>query len=304
VDYSASGSTFLYLGAFGGVQPQLLGGGRISGYVIRGTVRDVEGNPVEGAALEIGDQMVFTDSRGGFFLRDSHPGTLPLRVLTPEFLLPGQWEVVQSPAEAVARAERHAGPIEVILRRAGPPPPAPVPAAPPVVALPATDSAPAPAPTPAAAPAGAAEAVRARYASPQPVASFRWGSRRLPPVAASRLDSLARELSEAPEVTIEIRGHADSTGSQRFNRRLSRRRADAVRRDLLARGVQSERLTVRALGAEAPVADNATSAGRARNRRVEVRALSADSRYRTSSNSTSNTSVAPGGITGGAPCAP
>ncbi len=53
VDYSASGSTFLYMGAFGGVQPQQIGQS-LGRYVVRGVVRDEDGAPVEGAAIEPG----------------------------------------------------------------------------------------------------------------------------------------------------------------------------------------------------------------------------------------------------------
>lgn len=114
VDYSASGSTFLYMGSFGGMQPQQVGG-RMARYVIRGTVRDEEGNPVEGAAVGIGDAVVFTNSAGQFFHRLGRPGRSPMAVLTSEFLLPGQWEVVSAPAEALAGSEDGTG-IDIILR--------------------------------------------------------------------------------------------------------------------------------------------------------------------------------------------
>ena len=113
VDYSASGRTFLYMGSFGGMQPQQLGG-RMAQYVVRGTVRDETGNPVEGAAIEIGGEVVFSNSTGQFFHRLGRPGRSTVRVLTAEFLLPGQWEVVSAPADAVAGSET-AGGIEIIL---------------------------------------------------------------------------------------------------------------------------------------------------------------------------------------------
>jgi hypothetical protein len=116
VDYAASGSTFLYLGSFGGAQPQQVGG-RMSRYVFRGTVKDVDGNPVEGAALDLGGEVVFTNSSGEFFRRAGRPGRVPVTVLTAEFLLPGQWEVVSAPTEAEAVAESGSKGIEVVLRR-------------------------------------------------------------------------------------------------------------------------------------------------------------------------------------------
>jgi hypothetical protein len=114
VDYSASGRTFLYMGSFGGMQPQQLGG-RMERYVVHGTVRDETGNPVEGAAIEIGSELVFTNSAGQFFHRLGRPGRWPVKVLTAEFLLPGQWEVVTAPNQADAGSETAAG-IEIILR--------------------------------------------------------------------------------------------------------------------------------------------------------------------------------------------
>ena len=114
VDYSASGSTFLYMGSFGGMQPQQLGG-RMARYVVRGTVRDEEGNPVEGAAVGLGSEVVFTNSTGQFFHRVGRPGRIPMTVMVAEFLLPGKWEVVRSPADALAGSEAAAG-VEIILR--------------------------------------------------------------------------------------------------------------------------------------------------------------------------------------------
>jgi hypothetical protein len=84
-------------------------------YVVRGTVRDENGNPVEGAAIEIGVEVVFTNSAGQFFHRVGRPGRLAVKVLTAEFLLPGHWAVVSAPAEAVAGSETARG-IEIILR--------------------------------------------------------------------------------------------------------------------------------------------------------------------------------------------
>ncbi|MFL5401516.1 MAG: carboxypeptidase-like regulatory domain-containing protein [Gemmatimonadales bacterium] len=115
VDYSASGSTFLYLGAFGGAQPQQIGG-RISQYVIRGNVRDETGNPVEGAALDFNGELVFTNSSGEFLLRSRRPSRYALTVQLPEFLLPGVWEVMSAPTDVTASEEGRAVPIQIILR--------------------------------------------------------------------------------------------------------------------------------------------------------------------------------------------
>jgi hypothetical protein len=115
VDFSASGSTFLYMGSFGGAQPQQIGG-RMSQYVIRGRVWDTEGNPVEGAALDFSGEMVFTNSSGEFLLRVRRPSRHALTVLPTEFLLPGAWEVLSAPDEVTASAEARTVPLEIILR--------------------------------------------------------------------------------------------------------------------------------------------------------------------------------------------
>jgi hypothetical protein len=117
VDYSASGSTFLYMGSFGGVQPQQIGGA-MARYVVRGTVRDETGNPVEGAAVKLNEEVVYTNSAGEFFLRVRHPEHYTLSVATEGFLLPGHWEVVRAPAAVVASSEKQVSVVEIVLRPA------------------------------------------------------------------------------------------------------------------------------------------------------------------------------------------
>jgi hypothetical protein len=117
VDYSASGSTFLYMGSFGGIQPQQIGG-TMARYVVQGTVRDESGNPVDGAAVKLNDEVVYTNSAGEFFVRVKHPEHYRLAVATEEFLLPGRWEVVSAPTTVVATNEKQVSAIEIVLRRA------------------------------------------------------------------------------------------------------------------------------------------------------------------------------------------
>jgi hypothetical protein len=118
VDYSASGSRFLYLGTFGGAQPQQIGG-RVSRYVVRGRVEDELGHPVEGAALALNDEVVYTNSAGEFFLRARHPQRYALKLLIGEFLLPGGWEVVSAPDQVTAAEDAKATPVRIVLRPAG-----------------------------------------------------------------------------------------------------------------------------------------------------------------------------------------
>jgi hypothetical protein len=141
IDYSASGGTFLYMGGLGGVQPQRVGTGTAMGrYVVRGVVRDETGQPVEGAALDLGGELVFTNSAGEFFVRVRRPKAYELAVRLEEFLFPGRWEVVSAPAQAQAEREGAASGFEVILRHPAPAQPAPV--APTVPSAPVTPAAP------------------------------------------------------------------------------------------------------------------------------------------------------------------
>jgi outer membrane protein OmpA-like peptidoglycan-associated protein len=100
---------------------------------------------------------------------------------------------------------------------------------------------------------------------------FRHDEAILLPEARARLDEVAGVLKRmAPERQIAIVGHADATGTDEYNRRLSEKRADAVRSYLLQRGVAAERVVARGLGEQEPIAPNQTAEGRANNRRVEI----------------------------------
>ena len=99
---------------------------------------------------------------------------------------------------------------------------------------------------------------------------FDTGSSTLYPGAQDRMRSLARTLNNYPKSRVIIKGHTDSTGSDSTNQRLSEDRADRVRSFLVAEGVDPSRLTAIGLGERSPIATNATEAGRAQNRRVEV----------------------------------
>lgn len=99
---------------------------------------------------------------------------------------------------------------------------------------------------------------------------FEFDAAELAPGAAMTIDRLAGFLMENPDRNIVIEGHTDSTGPATYNRELAQERADAVRDALMDRGVAPNRIEVRALGEEFPVASNSSEAGRQLNRRVEV----------------------------------
>jgi hypothetical protein len=90
------------------------------------------------------------------------------------------------------------------------------------------------------------------------------------PDAAAALESIAGKVrQQAPGAEITVLGHTDAVGSDAYNMDLSKRRALAVLRALVVRGLSADRLTAVAIGKRQPIADNSTSEGRTRNRRVE-----------------------------------
>lgn len=105
---------------------------------------------------------------------------------------------------------------------------------------------------------------------------FPSGSAVLPDNAEPALSQLAEILVDHPELRVQIEGHTDSTGSAEINLELSEQRAAAVRDVLMEREVNAERLRVQGLGSKQPIADNATEAGRERNRRVEIHLVRED----------------------------
>ena len=88
------------------------------------------------------------------------------------------------------------------------------------------------------------------------------------------LQQVLQLLKSKPALRIAIAGHTDSQASDTYNADLSKRRAQAVMAWLTAKGIAASRLTAQGFGESQPVADNSSAAGRALNRRVEIRDLS------------------------------
>lgn len=83
------------------------------------------------------------------------------------------------------------------------------------------------------------------------------------------LNKVVRILSINPELNVTINGHTDSSGDAAKNKKLSLARAESVKKFLMLRGIQAQRLETVGHGAVTPVADNTTAEGRELNRRVE-----------------------------------
>lgn len=126
-------------------------------------------------------------------------------------------------------------------------------------------------PAPAApAPPSAAQSCEAQLAGivAQSQIEFANASAAISPASARVLDALAKAAAQCPGV-LRIEGHTDSVGPAAANQLLSDARAAAVRAALIQRGLAAAQLRAEGLGARVPLADNATEAGRARNRRIE-----------------------------------
>ena len=136
--------------------------------------------------------------------------------------------------------------------------------------------------TPVAAPAPVAPAVKPPPAPPKPVVEkvtlkgdtlFDFDKSIVKPEGKQVLDRLADQAKDLQlEVIIAI-GHADATGTDAYNQKLSERRAAAVKAYLVSKGVAANKITTEGKGEKMPVADNKTREGRAKNRRVEVEVI-------------------------------
>lgn len=100
---------------------------------------------------------------------------------------------------------------------------------------------------------------------------FVTGSAKLSPKSNKALDEVAKILADDANLKLSIEGHTDNVGKAEFNKTLSDNRANSVRTYLVNKGVDESRLVAQGFGLEKPIADNKTAAGRAKNRRVELK---------------------------------
>ena len=99
---------------------------------------------------------------------------------------------------------------------------------------------------------------------------FERGSSALTPRGAEKVREIATVLKEYPDSDVYIRGYTSSEGVDKTNFELSQRRAEVVRNELSAAGVNQVRLFAQGMGSSSPVASNDTESGRTQNRRVEL----------------------------------
>jgi lipid-binding SYLF domain-containing protein len=104
---------------------------------------------------------------------------------------------------------------------------------------------------------------------------FATGKAEIKPDSDATLSAIAQTLKENPDWKVRVEGFTDSVGNADTNLKLSQERADAVMNRLVGLGVDAARLSAKGFGADRPVANNSTSAGRQKNRRVEIVRLGA-----------------------------
>lgn len=101
--------------------------------------------------------------------------------------------------------------------------------------------------------------------------SFDFNSASVKPQFRPALDQVAQTLASYQSTFIDVSGHTDAIGSDAVNQRLSEQRAQAVADYLSYQGINRARLATRGYGKQFPIAPNDTDAGRAENRRVEIK---------------------------------
>ncbi len=157
------------------------------------------------------------------------------------------------------------------------PPPPPAPAPPPRVAPPPAPAPVAPPAAPVVVPPVAAAAAAAAAVAPVQEkvtfaadAYFDFDKSKLKPEGAAKLADLVDKTKGVNLEVIIAVGHTDSVGTSAYNQKLSIARAEAVKSFLTGKGVEKNRVYTEGKGEKQPAADNKTSEGRSKNRRVEV----------------------------------
>ena len=103
--------------------------------------------------------------------------------------------------------------------------------------------------------------------------SFGIGAAKLNKAASSQLNEVVEFANSYPDAKLEVVGYTSSTGTEKLNMRLSLARAEVVKKYLVKKGVAADRIETKGMGPADPIGDNKTKAGRALNRRVEIRSV-------------------------------
>ncbi len=95
----------------------------------------------------------------------------------------------------------------------------------------------------------------------------------LKPAAKTSLDNLVGQIKSLSLEVVIATGHTDSVGTDAYNQKLSVRRATSVKKYLVSKGIDANRIQIEGKGESQPVADNKTKEGRAKNRRVQIEVI-------------------------------
>jgi general secretion pathway protein A len=109
------------------------------------------------------------------------------------------------------------------------------------------------------------------YSSKNFVIHFEKNSKKLLSASLKTLDNLVTFFSQYPNSEIIVKGYTDSHGNYWYNLKLSKDRAELVKKYLISQGILSSKIKVIGMGSENPIGTNATKEGRKRNRRVEIK---------------------------------
>ena len=101
--------------------------------------------------------------------------------------------------------------------------------------------------------------------------NFEYGKSSYKAEAEKTLKAIVAIIVEYPKAKFVVEGHTDGIGSEGFNQTLSEERAESILTFLTSNGVAASRLTAKGYGESSPIASNSTEAGRAMNRRVDVK---------------------------------
>lgn len=99
--------------------------------------------------------------------------------------------------------------------------------------------------------------------------TFETGKADIKPESYVEINRIAKLMQENPNLSFEVQGHCDASGSDKVNDPLSQKRAEAIVAALVEQGIAQARLSAVGKGSHQPIADNSSDEGRAKNRRVE-----------------------------------
>jgi outer membrane protein OmpA-like peptidoglycan-associated protein len=102
---------------------------------------------------------------------------------------------------------------------------------------------------------------------------FAQGKSTIDPKSYAELDEVGQMMLENSKIVVQLEGHTDNQGSSKANMSLSEDRVEAVKRYLVSKGIQKDRIKTKAFGGSQPLSNEMTQEARAMNRRVEMRIL-------------------------------